>query len=789
MSNPLFYLLPLLFSLLFVVPSPAQREQPDDDKTLSPYFLVKSDDDTDQLPLKQTDVQIAVSGVIADVEVQQTYVNTGKNPLEAIYVFPGSTRAAVYGMQMKIGERLLVAKIEEKQQARKNYEQAKEAGKSASLLEQQRPNVFQMNVANILPGDTLAVTLRYNELLVPEAGTYELVFPTVVGPRYSNTPEAEASADENWVANPYLHEGEPAPYRTTITTTIRAGMPISRVTSPSHDLTIQYPKEDQAVLHWPAEEQEGGNRDYIVRYQLAGRQIQSGLLVEEGAKENFFLLTMQPPERVEPAAIPPREYFFMLDVSGSMHGYPLTVAKTLMRKLVSELRPTDKFNILLFAASSEVYSSSPVPASSENLEDALKVIDRQRGGGGTELMSALQRAFATEKAAGVSRSFVVITDGYVTVEQEAFNLIRSNLGEANLFSFGIGSSVNRFLIEGMARAGMGEPFVATGKADAHREAERFRKYIQTPVLTDISVNFNGFEAYDVSPPSIPDVLAARPVIIYGKYKGKATGKITVSGISGESEYAQVFTASAATPTTTPSLRYLWARKRIAQLHDYNRLRQTDDQKQEITRLGLDYNLLTAYTSFVAIDSLARNEGGANATVKQPLPLPQGVSDNAVGNASVGRSATFSRHRNPGSPSAQHQEVADEETIQFAVPPTQQPPVSEEEVVDELFSTVEQQPKYPGGMQALYQYIGRQLKYPEEAERQGIEGRVFVQFMVDEQGNMSDFTVLKSVSEALDQEALRVLKSLPKAWNPGRQRGQPVKVRMVLPVVFTLSSGN
>jgi Ca-activated chloride channel family protein len=278
-------------------------------------------------------------------------------------------------------------------------------------------------------------------------------------------------------------------------------------------------------------------------------------------------------------------------------------------------------------------SKQSLPATQENITKALHVIDQQRGGGGTEILPALQRALALPKTEGVARTIVIATDGYVDVEFEAFDLVRHNLNQANMFTFGIGKSVNRFLIEGMARIGLGEPFVVTESKEAAAKAAKFREYIQTPVLTGIDCDFDEFDVYDVEPLSIPDVLAERPVIVFGKWDGQPTGSITLSGYSGWGKYSRTFEVSKVKPLETNSaLRYLWARKRIEMLGDYNKLRADDKRKKEITNLGLKYNLLTAYTSFVAIDKEIRRKGDQLKSVKQPLPLPQGVSNYAVGRA-------------------------------------------------------------------------------------------------------------------------------------------------------------
>ncbi|RPJ12326.1 MAG: trypsin, partial [Desulfobacteraceae bacterium] len=276
------------------------------DKTLSPYFFIKSDDpETDRLPLKSTSAKVNIAGVIADVIVTQVYKNEGRKPLEAIYVFPASTKAAVYAMKMTIGERVIVADIRKRDDARKAYEQAKQDGKSASLLEQQRPNVFQMNVANILPGDVITVELKYTELLVPDRGMYEFAYPTVVGPRYSNRPAEGAPASEKWISNPFLRQGELPTYNFDISIRLAAGLPIKEIACSSHKVNIDYDGPNNAAVRLDSAEKSGGNRDFTLRYRLAGGKIESGLLLFEGKDENFFLLMLQPQKRVSENQIPP----------------------------------------------------------------------------------------------------------------------------------------------------------------------------------------------------------------------------------------------------------------------------------------------------------------------------------------------------------------------------------------------------------------------------------------------------------------------------------------------------
>jgi Ca-activated chloride channel family protein len=604
----------------------------EDDKTLSPYFKVIGENNggIETLPLQETSANVEIAGVIADVKVRQVYQNRGKTPIEAVYVFPGSSKSAVYAMKMTIGERVVVAKIKERKAAKVAYIQAKKQGKRASLLEQQRPNVFQMNVANIMPGDQIIVELSYTELIVPEQGVYEFVYPEVVGPRYSNSPAQPAADTESWISNPYLQEGEPAPYKFDINVSVSAGIPIQALMSPSHQVDVNYNEQGTASIQLK-DADNNGDSDYILRYQLRGKEIESGLLLHKGEEENFFLLMAQPPKRIAAENIPAREYIFVVDVSGSMHGFPLDTSKKLMKELLSDLRSTDSFNILFFAGGSSVLAETSLLVTPENISKAIAMMENQSGGGGTELLPALKRAMAFPAKETTSRSFVIVTDGYVSVETEAFQYVKDHLNNANFFSFGIGSSINRFLIDGLARAGQGEPFVITSPSQAPKTALRFREYIESPVLTGINLEFEDFDVYDMEPKQVPDLFAERPLIVYGKWRGNPQGKINIHGYSGGNDYSKTIDISKVkTSTSNRALRYLWARQRIAELGDYEKLQPDSERKAEITSLGLTYNLLTAYTSFIAIDEVVANPDGNILKLKQPLPLPKGVSNLAVG---------------------------------------------------------------------------------------------------------------------------------------------------------------
>jgi Ca-activated chloride channel family protein len=619
----------VLLAVIFICTPVFSQEEQQAEKTLAPYFLVQGDPNVDQLPLKDTRVEISVSGVIADVKVRQIYRNEGARPINATYVFPASTRAAVYAMRMQLGNEIIVAKIKEREQAKKEFEQAKEEGKSASLLEQERPNVFSMSLANIMPQEQVEIELRYTELVVPADNIYELVFPTVVGPRYAST--RDNKKENAFVKTPYLRQGEKPTSELHITARIAAGLPIYDLSCPSHPIVPQYQPNGAAQLTLDDADPFQGNRDFVLRYRLAGDQIASGLLLYQGTDENFFLYMAQPPQRVATDSIPPREYIFVVDVSGSMEGFPLNTSKQLLRDLIGKLRPTDLFNVVLFAGDSTLLAPHSLAANEQNIASAIELLEQQRGSGGTELLAAMQQAMSLPRQQGISRSLLLITDGFVAGEEGVFEHIRANLNQCNVFAFGIGTSVNHYLIEGVAKAGMAEPFVVTTEADAAAVANKFREYVESPVLTDIQVRAIGFDIYDVNPVKFPDLLAQRPVILFGKWRGPVTGTIELTGKNGHGLFtSQLDVANTQPDQANSALRYLWARSRIAELSDYGAYEVDDDQAKVITALGLQYNLLTRYTSFIAVREVVTNPTGSAEDVKQALPLPLRVSNLAVG---------------------------------------------------------------------------------------------------------------------------------------------------------------
>ena len=596
-------------------------------KTESPYIKVLTKEAI--IPLKSTKAVVQIVGKIAYIKITQTYHNKSNKAIEAEYVFPLSTKGAVHGMKMKIGNRSTTAKIYEKNTAEKIYNNAIREGKRASKLAQHRPNIFQINLGNIQPNDEVSIELLYTEMLTPVEGEYQFIFPGVVGPRFSG----EEKVNNPKTIIPFTPTGFSETFNYDINVNIRTGTIIQYVNSSSHDIKVHYPDALSAELSLSKNNVSPANRDFILNYTMRGAEIEPGLLLYEGKDENFFSLMIEPPKKVITEKIPPREYIFIVDVSGSMMGYPIDVAKSLLRNLLGDLKQTDVFNILLFSAENKVFQKNSVNANDENLKKALQFLNGtfSNYGKGTHLLEALKKSYQLPRKINSSaRTMVVITDGYVTVEKEVFQLIENNLDNASVVSFGIGNGVNRFLIEGLAKVGQSNSFIATSKEEAFKVSKVFKKYISSPLLTQIKLNKDNFEIYEVTPKSIPDVFSDRPIMIYGKYKGKASGSIQLSGYQGKTKVTKTIKIKNSNlSSSNKALKYLWARKRIEQLDDY-RTHFGDDVKDQVVALGLAYNLASKYTSFVAVDNEIISNKGALNTTKQPLPMTLGVKYSSIG---------------------------------------------------------------------------------------------------------------------------------------------------------------
>ncbi len=708
-------------------------------------------------PLRHTDVHVEIAGFLTRVTVRQTYHNPYPNTIEAVYTFPLSHRGAVDRMIMTIGDRTVVGEVHERSRARAIYEAARESGYVASLLEQERPNIFTQSVANIEPGAEVIVEIGYVELLDAREGTYRFTFPMVVGPRYipgsMQTPAAALPAPFKPRHGLLLlcpaklsvgRQGDVSRLGTLQTgkldALLRAATPINAPDSPTAPLWYQFeaaypdgskeigslhtdgtgqingrwfysdpkatkdmgtgfaPDTDQvpdasritpepvrpgkraghdismrvtldtggpgiaelkSELHEILETQkvarddglprrvtvelkkeiEIPNRDFVLTWRPTADAIQEATFTHTGPHGRFFTLILQPPARVAEAQAVPRELIFVLDTSGSMSGFPIEKAKEVMRKLIDTMGPQDTFNLITFSGDTSILWPQPLPGTPENIAAAQQFLATRRGGGGTEMMKAIDAALVQtvrNRPVRPVRICCFMTDGYVGNDMAIIDAVRKNAGTTRVFSFGIGNSVNRYLLDGMARAGRGEAEYVLLHGDGDAAAKRFARRIQTPVLTDVSLAFSdGLKVSDLMPHQAPDLWDARPLVIHGRYAAPGRGTVTIRGVTGAGPFERTVTLDL--PAEQPGhdvIATLWAREKVEYLMNQDLAAAQngqfpDELRQEVIRLGEEYRIMTQFTRFVAVEKTRVTIGGKPQLVAVPVEMPQGVSYEGV----------------------------------------------------------------------------------------------------------------------------------------------------------------
>jgi Ca-activated chloride channel family protein len=595
-------------------------------------------------PLKHTGVKAEITGFLARVTVTQKFENPFQEKIEAVYTFPLPQNAAVDNMTMLVGDRVVRGKIKRREEARAIYEAARRAGHVAGLLDQERPNIFTQSVANIMPGEKVKVTISYVETLKYEEGSYEFVFPMVVGPRYIPgnptgrqgggwAPDTDRVPDASRITPPVTPPGTRAGHDISIEVKLDAGVMVDNLQSVTHEVDVERPGVSQAA--WRLKNKSViPNKDFILRYDVVGRRIEDAVLAHRAERGGFFTVILQPPERVTVEDVTPKELVFVLDTSGSMSGFPIEKAKETMKLALDGLYPQDTFNLITFAGNTRILFPEPVPATRENLKQAQEFLASRRGGGGTEMMKAIRAALDPSDSQSHIRIVCFMTDGYVGNDMEIIGEVQKH-PNARVFSFGIGSSANRFLLDKMAEYGRGEVEYVGLKDDGSAAARRFHERVRNPLLTDISVDWNGLAVSDTYPKRIPDLFSAKPVIVCGRYERPGRGIIRLRGkMSGRPVVREIQVNLPGTEARHDVLATLWARARIGDLmgQDYRGIQRGTaraDVREQIIGLGLTYRLMTQFTSFVAVEELTVTTGGEPRRIEVPVEMPEGVSYEGV----------------------------------------------------------------------------------------------------------------------------------------------------------------
>ncbi|MCY4155139.1 MAG: VIT domain-containing protein [Gammaproteobacteria bacterium] len=585
------------------------------------------------LPLQHTAVDAAIAGHISTVRVKQQFANPFDTKIEAVYVFPLPQQAAVSEFLMVIGERTIRGILREQEEAEAIYRAARDQGYQASLLVQQRPNIFEQKVANIEPGKAIDVDITYFNTLAYNDGWYSFVFPTVVGPRFNPPghpdpvpalPRGGRSASPADSAVEYLAPTERSGHDLGITVSIDAGVPIEDITS-THEISVQRDGPAVATVQL-AQQTTIPNRDFVLDFRVAGETVKSNLLTyrDPDTGEGFFSLMMIPP--IDRAHLSRRamELVFVIDTSGSMQGRPLAQAKQAVATALGLLNPNDTFQIIRFSDDASQFGREPVLATGENLAAARRYLANLHGQGGTMMVEGIRAALGFPHDPSRYRFVSFMTDGYIGNEADILAEVHRRIGNARIFSFGVGESVNRYLMERMAKVGRGAVAYLGLNDSAEAVMDAFLTRVSRAALTDLEIDWGDMTVSDTYPHKLPDLFVGRPLVVAGKFRGDP-GAVTVCGtVDGARRPFVVEAADAGNAGS--SLAKVWARANIADLTD--RQATAGDPQGElgdaIKRIALEHQLASDYTSFVAVDSTEITAGEHGVTVHQAVPVPEGV---------------------------------------------------------------------------------------------------------------------------------------------------------------------
>ncbi len=585
------------------------------------------------LPLKHTDVKGHVSGYIATVEVTQQFQNPFSEKIEAVYVFPLPQNAAVNEFVMVIGKRRIRGIIREREEAEEIYREARRQGHVASLLTQERPNIFTQKVANIEPGKQIDVNIKYFNTLAYVDGWYEFTFPMVVGPRF-NPPgstdgvgaigQGKAGISGQSTEVQYLKPYERSGHDISLAVDIDAGVKIEEVACTSHAIKTDVTGEERARVQLSPRDNIP-NKDFVLRYRVAGETVKSAMVTHRDERGGFFTLMLYPPESLNRLSRAPMEMVFVLDCSGSMNGQPIAKAKDAVKRALRKLAPDDTFQVIQFSISASQLGRDPVPATPENVRKAIRYVDSLQGEGGTMMIEGIKAALDFRHDPKRFRLVSFMTDGYIGNEAEILGEIHQRLGESRIFSFGVGSSVNRYLLDRMAKLGRGA-VAYIGLDDSSTDVvDQFYDCISHPALTNIHIDWGDMEVTDIYPRQIPDLFVGRPIILTGRYEGRTRTDITVTGhLGGARKSARMQIELDNAPARHPGIACVWARKRIEDLAGRTTYDTNPALPDKIKQVALEYCLMSAYTAFVAVDSSKTTAGDHGTTVAVPVPVPDGV---------------------------------------------------------------------------------------------------------------------------------------------------------------------
>ncbi len=601
----------------------ASADNPDPMKsTQGSVWLLSEDDIYINAMLLETDVHFDVSGMIARATIKQRFKNTSDFWAEGIYIFPLPENAAVDHFNLRIGDRLIEGQIHERSTAKRQYETARNEGRQAGLIEQQRANIFKTSLANIAPGEEISVEFEYQQTLEYKDGRYRLRFPMIVGPRFLANKAAQPDnvADTDVSTTVAANKVNPVHLHVALD----PGVALAELDSTYHPINVRQTDTHRYSIALAANNVYA-DRDFelVWRPELSD-QPQTAVFTDHDDRNEYILLSVLPPDLQSLGQqLLPRDVIFILDVSGSMAGASIEQAKAALVQALNRLTSSDRFNIIWFNDRTERLYPHSMPADSEALRVAGSVINSLDADGGTVMLPALALALNDQPDPSRIRQIIFLTDGNVDNEQELFSLISKQLGDNRLFTIGIGSAPNSYFMQKAARAGRGT-FTYIGDINEVRQktGELLQK-LESPALVDINIDFAGLDI-EAFPDPVPDLYLGEPltVLIRGR---QLEGSINLYGNFGESNWEHKVVLSDA--VNHPGIRTAWARSKISSLlekhHDAENEVDREQLKNTIIDTSIDHHLVSRFTSLVAVDVTPVNSSGHLYSEKLKTNLPHG----------------------------------------------------------------------------------------------------------------------------------------------------------------------
>lgn len=585
-------------------------------------FYDEADDATGWLaPQLSQRVQLDVTGMVARAHVVQAFENLSEQVVHAVYTFPLPETAAVDGLTLKVGKRRIVGQIREREAAAHAFQQAQSQGKKASLIEQQRPNLFSTRVANIGPHEVVEVELSYQQDVRFDSGAFSLEFPATLTPRYA---PANAQHTLEGVTPPVALPGDGPTLQLKVS--LDAGVALQRIASPSHALDVKKPSSGAGVVQVSLQAGEvPADRDFRLEWAPAPSKAPSSAVFEEQfGGERYALLMLLPPDPgLDPGGRLPRETTFIIDTSGSMSGTSIEQARVALESGLSALQPHDQFNVIQFDDSASSLFAQPVPASPEHVLQAVKWVRQLQADGGTEMLTALDLAFAAASSREALSQVVFVTDGSVGNEADVFRFIQGQLGPRRLFTVGIGSAPNQYFMRSAARFGRGSFTSVSSAAEVSSRMKQLWAKLDAPVMSEVALDFGGDGRSEAWPARVPDLYRGEPLVVVAKL-GQTAPALRISGQRAGQPFATELPLPASGPARSErGIHRLWARRKIEDLMDRMTLGESEEAlKPTVTALALEHRILSKYTSLVAVDS-QRTVSGPGNDVAVPSALPAG----------------------------------------------------------------------------------------------------------------------------------------------------------------------